>query len=225
MHFEIKNLFVGKSKEYKLTNRVLNSAYEKEIQNEIYVSKLGVKNDEQVDKKNHGGLDRAVCIYSQGSYDFLEEKFNINLKECSFGENITLENCSDSDICIGDIFSCGETLLEVSQPRTPCFVISKVTGIKDLTRTLVQECKTGFLLRTIKEGKISKSDSFNLEKRVNKNYSIEFISKCYLNPVKYEKEVLELLKINSLAQDYKDSLKSRLERKTVGIEEFQKDII
>ncbi len=225
MHFEIKNLFTGKSKEYKLTNRVLNSAYEKEIQNEIYVSKLGVKNDEQVDKKNHGGLDRAVCIYSQGSYDFLEEKFNIKLKECSFGENITLENCSDSDICIGDIFSCGETLLEVSQPRIPCFVISKVTGIKDLTRTLVQECKTGFLLRTIKEGKISKSDSFNLEKRANKNYSIEFISKCYLNPVKYEKEVLELLKVDSLAQDYKDSLKSRLERKTVGIEEFQKDII
>ncbi|WP_424688363.1 MAG: MOSC domain-containing protein [Halarcobacter ebronensis] len=225
MHFEIKNLFIGKSKEYKLSNRVLNSAYEKEIQNEIYVSKLGVKNDEQVDKKNHGGVDRAVCIYSQGSYDFLEEKFNINLKECSFGENITLENCSDSDICIGDIFSCGETLLEVSQPRIPCFVISKVTGIKDLTRTLVQECKIGFLLRTIKEGKISKSDSFNLEKRANKNYSIEFISKCYLNPVKYEKEVLELLKVDSLAQDYKDSLKSRLGRKTVGIEEFQKDII
>ncbi|RXJ76422.1 hypothetical protein CRV03_09980 [Arcobacter sp. F155] len=225
MHFVIKNLFVGKSKEYKLSNRVLNSAYKKEAQNEIHVSKLGVKNDVQVDKKNHGGVDRAVCIYSQGSYDFLEEKFDIKLKECSFGENITLENCSDSDIYIGDIFSCGETLLEVSQPRVPCFVISKVTGIKNLTKTLVQECKTGFLLRTIKEGKISKGDSFNLEKRVNTKYSIEFISKCYLNPIKYEKEVLELLKIDSLAQDYKDNLKSRLERKIVGIEEFQKDVI
>lgn len=114
--------------------------------------------------------------------------------------------------------------MEVSQPRVPCFVISKVTGIKNLTKILVQECKTGFLLRTIKEGKVLKSDCFKLEKRVNTNYSIEFISKCYLNPVKYEKEILELLRIDSLAQDYKDSLKSRLERRAVGIEEFQKDV-
>lgn len=223
---KIKNLFIGKSKNYNLNNmKHLKSAYKKEIQKELYITKDGVRNDEQGDKKNHGGVDRAVCIYLENSYKFLEDKYSIKLNECSFGENITLQNFNDSDIYVGDIFSCGETLLEVSQPRIPCFVISYITKVENLTKKLVEDCKTGFLLRVIKEGSVLQTDSFKLEKRVNNKFSIEYISKCYLEPQNYKNEIKELLEEKSLADAYKEALKNRLENSISGIEEFQKDII
>lgn len=225
MEIKIKSLFTGKSKDYDTKTKRLKTAYKKEIQKEIYITKDGVKYDEQADKKNHGGLDRAVCVYLENSYKFLEDKYSIKLNQCSFGENITLQNCFESDVFIGDVFSCNETLLEVSQPRIPCFVISYITKVENFTKNLVEDCKTGFLLRVIKEGSVLQTDSFKLEKRVNNKFSIEYISKCYLEPEKYKNEIEELLEEKSLADAYKGALKNRLENCISGIEEFQKDII
>jgi len=222
----IKKIYVGKEKEFKKKSGLFNSSYIKEeVKDKISVNFFGLENDTQADKKSHGGKDRAVCIYSQSSYDSLASKYNILLEECMFGENITLLDSCEEEICIGDIYSCADAVFEVSQPRLPCWKISYITGIRNLTSLVVKEAKTGFFLRVLKEGHISSEDNFSLVKRVNPNISIAHINRCYYDAKNNQEEIERILKIPELAKDYQISLKKRYKDKKQGIELFQRDKI
>lgn len=103
-----------------------------------------------------------MCVYSARYYDFFKTKHNFELPDCAFGENLTIENIDDSDICIGDRFQSGEVVFEVSQPRQPCWKVSSIIGIKNLTSLVAKEHKTGFYFRVIKSSKMSMSDNLEL---------------------------------------------------------------
>lgn len=102
--------------------------------------------DTQSDKIHHGGIDKAVCVYSQKYYPYFREKYDLKLPKCAFGENFTIEDLDDSEVCLGDKFQCGEVIFEVSQPRQPCWKISSVSGIKSLTALIVKNIKQDFIL-------------------------------------------------------------------------------
>jgi MOSC domain-containing protein YiiM len=221
---KIKKLYVGKEEEFQKKSGLFNSSYrKKEVKDKIFVNFLGLKNDNQSDKKSHGGKDRAVCVYNQSSYDFFKVKYNLSLQECMFGENITLLECSDDDICLGDIYSCGDALFEVCQPRLPCWKISFITGIKNLTSLVVKESKTGFQLRVLREGEISFNDDFSLIERKNPNISISYINRCYFDAKNNQEKIKIILKIPQLADAYRIALEKRYINKEEGIEVFQKD--
>lgn len=224
MKISIQNIFQGKEKEYERKTSSFLSAYEKDdVKEKVFVNTLGLEKDSQGDKKSHGGEDRAVCVYSQNSYDFFRKEYDIDLKVGSFGENITLENIGDEDICLGDIFICGDALFEVCQPRLPCWKISFLTGIKNLTSLVVKEGKTGFQLRVLKEGFISKDDEFILIERKHKSISIALINRCYFDAKNYQEEIKSILQIPQLAKAYKKALEKRYVNKSVGIAKFQED--
>ena len=183
----------------------------------------GLEEDNQSDKEVHGGVQRALCVFTQGSYDFFKKKHNINLPTCALGENITLLDCDDKDICLGDRFSCGEAVFEVSQPRQPCWIISSILGIKKLTALIVKEGRSGFYLRVIKEGKICKEDEFKLQIRKYEKLNIEYINKCYYNAKENHEEIKEILEVPELSPFYRDDLLKRYKNKEYGLESFQKD--
>lgn len=221
----IEKIYIGKEQNFNSKSKTFKSSYKKsEVKDKIFISFLGLKDDSQSDKKLHGGRDRAVCVYNQSSYEFLRNKYKISLDECAFGENITLKNASDEDICLGDTFSCGEAIFEVCQPRLPCWKISFITGIKNLTSIVVKEAKTGFQLRVLKEGFISFEDKFSLLTRANKNISIAHINRCYFDARNNQENIEEILKVPQLAKSYKTALEQRYKNKEKGIEFFQKDI-
>lgn len=224
MQISIKSIFQGKEKEYKRKKSSFLSAYKKdELKEKVFVNTLGLELDSQGDKKSHGGEDRAVCVYTQKAYYFFKNEYDIDLEIGSFGENITLEDLGDEDICLGDIFTCGDALFEVCQPRLPCWKISFLTGIKNLTSLVVKEGKTGFQLRVLKEGFISKDDEFILIERKHKNISIAFINKCYFDAKNYQEEIKSILQIPQLAKAYKKALEKRYVNKSFGIAKFQED--
>jgi len=224
MKLGIKDIYVGSEKTFKKKDSDFKSSYEKQkINEDIFVDTLGFKNDTHSDKISHGGKDRALCVYTQGAYDFLNNKYKINLKECSFGENITLENCDDSDICLGDIFICANAVFEVCQPRLPCWKISFISRIKNLTSIVVKEGKTGFQLRVLKKGKICKNDEFILQERKYPHISIEFINKCFYNAKENEENIKKILDIEILAIAYKKILEKRYLNKSIGITNYQED--
>ncbi|WP_121627137.1 MOSC domain-containing protein [Poseidonibacter antarcticus] len=224
MRLRIKNIYVGSEKTFKKRDTSFKSSYEKQkINDDIFVTTLGLKADTQSDKISHGGKDRALCVYTQGAYNFFKDKYKLDLKECAFGENIILENCDDSDICLGDIFTCSNAVLEVCQPRLPCWKISFISEIKNLTSIVVKEGKTGFQLRVLKEGEISKNDKFILQERKYPNISIEFINKCFYNAKENQENIRNILKIEVLASAYKKTLEKRYLNKSIGITKYQED--
>ena len=224
MNFKIKDIYTGREKTFNKRDSSFASSYKKQIViGNIFINTLGLENDMQSDTKSHGGIDRAICVYTQGGYDFLNNKYDLNLEACSFGENIILDACDDNDICLGDIFTCGEVIFEVCQPRLPCWKISYITGIKNLTALVVKNAKTGFQLRVLKEGTISKNSKFILETRKYPEITIEFINECFYNAKDNQENIKNLLSIEVLATAYKKTLEKRYLNRSFGIERFQED--
>lgn len=225
MVIKIKDIFCGQKQDMDNGKKQYQSSYKKvdlKKQN-YYIDELGFKDDTQSDKEHHGGIDKAVCVYPLESYEFFKKKYNFDLEICSFGENLSIEEFSDADICLGDVFRCGEVLFEVSQPRQPCWKISSIVGIKSLTSLVVKDFKTGFYLRVIEKGFIKKGDSLILEQRKHGKLTIEFINKCAFNAKDNQENIKEILESKSLALAYRTSLLKRYKNKESGLQEWQKD--
>ena len=224
MVYKIKDIYAGHEQTFEKKQKTYKTSYKKQpILTSQYVNSLGLENDMQSDKENHGGEDKAICVYTQGSYDFFKEKHNIELPTCALGENITLLDGEDRDFCLGDRFSCGEAIFEISQPRQPCWIISSILGIKKLTALIVKEGKSGFYLRVIKEGKISPNDEFKLLERKNEKLNIEYINRCYYNAKEHQEEIKELLECTELSASYRADLEKRYKNQEVGLENYQID--
>ena len=153
MDIFVKDIFCGKEQKIDhFKRKEFNSSYQKEpLNNDTYsITETGFTLDQQSDRENHGGVDKAICVYNFEYYKHLEDKYNISLPQCAFGENLSIQGASDADICLGDRFQYGEVILEVSQPRQPCWKISAILGIKSLTSIVVKEHKTGFYFTDIR---------------------------------------------------------------------------
>ena len=87
----------------------------------ILLTEEGLQGDEQADRKNHGGHDKAVLVLPSSTY----MRFEIEHPYGFLGDNLTLEGIDESEVCLGDRFQIGTTLLEVSQPRSPCWKLDQ----------------------------------------------------------------------------------------------------
>lgn len=224
---DIKQIYCGNVEDINDGKRKLyRSAYRKKKMDphkSLFVNHVGFIDDMQGDRVNHGGADKAVCVYSQKYYDYFKKIHNLELTECAFGENITILDLDDSDVCIGDQFKCGEVIFEVSQPRQPCWKISSVTGIKNLASLVVKEYKTGFYLRVIQEGFISTDAPLELIVRNYPEFTIEFVNQCAFNAKDNQENIKEILACEKLAKAYYESLLRRYKFKEHGIQDWQED--
>jgi len=116
----------------------------------VFVGRLGLAGDIQADKSVHGGVDKAVYAYPLDHAAFWQQH-GVEQAPGTFGENLTLEGLDEETVAIGDRFRVGEALLEVSEPRGPCYKLDMHlrTGAAGLM-TISGRC--GFYLRVIEEG-------------------------------------------------------------------------
>ena len=139
----------------------------KEPTEEAFLSKDGFLGDDVADLKHHGGPDRAVCVYSYEHYALWEEEFQTTLPASTFGENITVTNMLERDVCIGDTYQLGEAIIQVTQARVPCSTISKRLGIPGILPRIVATGYTGYLCRVLQEGTVRQDSKITLSKSVH----------------------------------------------------------
>lgn len=221
MQIEIDSIYCGESKVFNTAKgKKFDSSYQKKaLQHPSYnINEMGFILDTQSDTENHGGVDKAICVYSLEDYAFLENKYDISLPDCAFGENLSIRGINDSDVCLGDQFAYGEAIVEVSQPRQPCWKISSVTGIKKLTAMVVKEYRSGFYLRVLKGGKVTLNDKLILLNRSYPEYTIAYINKIAFNAKNHQEEIKEVLNCEVMAEAYRDSLQKRYKEKEQGLQ-------
>jgi MOSC domain-containing protein YiiM len=130
--------------------------------------------DGQADLVNHGGVDKAVNVYAIEHYPYWREKLNIpSLTNGAFGENFTVEGLLETEVCIGDTFTLGEAIVQVSQPRQPCWKLTMKWHIKDLALQVERNGKTGWYFRVLKEGNVCGGDELKLTERPFPQWTIE----------------------------------------------------
>lgn len=141
----------------------LTGYFKKPVNQSAFLGIDGVKNDTVIDKIHHGGKDKACYLYSCNHYNFWKKKYaNLNWDFGMFGENLTIEGLDESQLRIGDVYSIGDALIQVSQPRQPCYKM----GIKFNDPNIVPEFRDapypGVYVRVLKEGHVNNGDEFHL---------------------------------------------------------------
>lgn len=129
------------------------------VDGRVHVGRLNLDGDGQADLRVHGGPDKAVYAYPAEHYaTWAAELGRDDLVVGIFGENLTVEGASEGDALIGDRLRIGTALLEVSQPRLPCFKLGMRIGDPGFLRTFLRSGRTGFYLRVVEEGELGAGD-------------------------------------------------------------------
>lgn len=131
----------------------------------VVINHFGIAGDEQADLGLHGGLDKAVYAYPLEHYAFWAAHQLKALKRTgplppgSMGENLTLTGLLEKDIWVGDRLLIGDTVLEVTEPRTPCFKLGVKMGFAHAVKLMAQSGATGFYMRVLQPGSIIRGDA------------------------------------------------------------------
>ncbi len=146
--------------------------------------------DRQADQVNHGGLEKAVCVYPFEHYPYWNRQLGRDLKPGAFSENLTVLGAIETEVCVGDVFRIGEAMVQVSQPRMPCAKLAGKNGSKMLPKLIADTGYTGFYVRVLSEGLVAVGDSFDLLRAHPDRIAIADV-----NSIIYEKSnELELIK-------------------------------
>jgi MOSC domain-containing protein YiiM len=172
----------------------------------------GFEGDGQADLLNHGGVDKAVCVYPFDHYAHWEELFGRPLEPASFSENLTVSGATEDEVCIGDVFGVGEAVVQVSQPRTPCGKLAGKNRQRLLTRWVAQSGYTGFYMRVLSEGLVSKGDAFQPIERHPECISVTAVDDIAFGRSEVEGLIQRLANLPEFGADGRALFAERLER-------------
>ncbi len=145
------------------THQTALTAYNKKptINNLVFLTFNGFLGDTVVNTKYHGGNDKAICCYNADRFAYWQNSLGFNMQPGAFGENLTLTGNAalEENVFIGDRYQLGQSVVEVSEPRGPCYMIGIRYNYKKFPLLCQQTGYTGFYLRTIKEGNVGVNDS------------------------------------------------------------------
>jgi MOSC domain-containing protein YiiM len=129
----------------------------------VRITREGLAGDAQADRRVHGGPEKAVHHYAGENYAALAERFPriaASLVVGSIGENISTFGLDETTVCIGDVFRVGSAVLQVSQPRRPCWKIDARYELAGITAYIVESGRTGWYYRVLEEGVAAPGDAF-----------------------------------------------------------------
>lgn len=114
---------------------------------------INLAGDDQADRTVHGGPDKAVyCYPSEHAADWQADGFAI--EPGGVGENAVVAGARETDVRIGDTFRWTDAVVQISQPRAPCFKFQLLTGRKDAGPRMIATGRSGWYLRTITPGEV-----------------------------------------------------------------------
>lgn len=130
----------------------------------VRLGRLGFPGDEHV-YEGHGGPDMAALVYSADHYPFWRG-LGLDLPGAgAMGENLTVSGLAETEVFLGDTFEVGAAVIQVCQPRSPCYKLAARYGRKDMAVQLQSSGRTGFLVRVLEEGDVAAGDEVRLRER------------------------------------------------------------
>jgi len=139
----------------------------------IWLGATNLTGDEQADLTHHGGPHKAVCVYPAIHVAYWRDQLQLpKLWWGDFGENFTVSGLTEQDVCIGDVWSAGDVLVQVSQPRQPCWKLARRWDIKDLAMRVQQAGFTGWYFRVLEQGLVQRGMPLQLVGRTQPEWTV-----------------------------------------------------
>jgi len=182
------------------------------VNTSLYLSVDGLAGDECADKLHHGGLERALHQYPAEHYAYWQQKYNTDnaWQAAGMGENISSIGMTEQTVCLGDRYQWGEAIIEVSQPRSPCFKLNKRWGIENLSVDMQDISRSGWLYRVIQPGMVSVNEPLELIDRVTNAMSITAVCETFFGDPLNNEKLLVLKKQSRLSDSWMEKIVQRL---------------
>ena len=182
----------------------------------VWAGATNIAGDQQADRKNHGGLDKAVLAYSADHYPYWRQHLGLpELPLGAFGENLSISGLEESTVCIGDQWRAGKVLFEISQPRQPCWKLCRRWNIPDLAKQVIQNGRSGWYLRVREEGELTAGVALELAVRPLPNWTVARANRALYHEPDNVAGMEELANLPQLSHAWREELLERIARRAL----------
>ena len=201
---------VGRVRAFEFNGHPAQSAiWKSPVVGRVAARGVNLEGDDQADRKAHGGPDKAIYAYAVEDVRWWERELGGSLQHGHFGENLTTEGIGVNEALIGDRWEVGTTLLEVSEPRVPCWRLGVRMDDKSFVRRFTEALRPGAYLRILVEGFVGAGDRIRVVERPDHGVSIRDVFRIYSRD---REEAERLLAIPGISESWKAWAKSLLRR-------------
>jgi MOSC domain-containing protein YiiM len=202
----LKPEYLGQFRGHAITSGIAKRPVTAEY---LWLDSLNLEGDAQADLEVHGGPDKAVYAYPSEHLPAWAAELGQELGPAPFGENLSTAGGTEDDVCIGDRWYWGDAVLEVCQPRSPCFKLTMHRGRGDIGRLLRKSNRTGWYLRVLQEGRVPVAGPIRVEPHPM-GATVSVMNEA-TKPGEAPVDVIQaLLAVEPLAMEWKLFLASRL---------------
>lgn len=198
----VASINVGEIREVRTGRRTITTAIWKHpVPGPVSVAGVNLAGDDQADRTVHGGPDKAVYCYALEDTEWWENELGRELGPGAFGENLSLRGAEVSDAKVGERWAIGTTLLEVRQPRLPCFKLGLRHGDPRLPKRFANAGRPGAYLGIVTPGVISPGDRIEIVARPTHAITVALVAHAYLHD---HRRAAELLAAPALPESWRD---------------------
>ncbi|MFT5306848.1 MAG: MOSC domain-containing protein YiiM [Flavobacteriales bacterium] len=184
--------------------------YKSPVNTPILLEETDVQNDHVVDRKYHGGIDKACYIYGANHYPFWKEKYPLaDMSFGAFGENITFEVIDETKLHIGSRYQLGAAIVEIASSRQPCFKLGIRIGNPIVVRDFAQNSYSGVYLRVVKSGTVSLTDEMTTLDIKDNNITVAELHSLFSTERSNKALGLKAFHTAELAESFKADLKKQ----------------
>ena len=189
---------------------VQTAIFKEPVAGAVAIRKLNLAGDQQADLTVHGGSEKAVYVYPVEHYEYWWKQLpDISFSWGAFGENLSTEGLSEDTVGIGDLLRAGSAILQVTQPRMPCYKLQFRFNRDDMIKRFLVSGRSGFYLSVIKQGDVSAGSSLDLLDRDPDSVTIGDIVRLYLGQARDSELLQRATSVSSLPENWKTQLRLR----------------
>lgn len=181
MEMKVISVNIGKMKKVQWKNKTYETGiYKFPVKESIFLGKEDVVGDAVIDRNYHGGFDKAVYAYSEDHYIFWKKLYpDLEFNYGMFGENLTISNLLEEEICVGSIYQLGGAKIQVTKPRQPCVKLGIRFQDAKVIKQFWNSTKSGIYFKVLETGKVAINDVLILLEEAKNTPSIAevFLSK------------------------------------------------
>ena len=171
----VKSVNIGEKKVLNYKGKIVETGiFKYPVEGSIFLGEEDVEKDAVIDRRYHGGIEKAVYAYSENHYEYWKQLYpNLDWQYGMFGENLTISNLDEKNIHVGNTYQLGEVILEVTKPREPCFKLGLRFGTQAILKQFWNSSMSGVYFKVLKTGNVSVGDALVLIKQSKTNQQLQ----------------------------------------------------
>src|SRR5581483_6611436 len=209
---------VGQPQEVFLGDKVvLTSIFKKPIEGRVAVRRHNLAGDRQADLRVHGGPYKAVYAYASEHFPYWAAELpEMELPWGAFGENLTLSGLTEETAFIGDQFRVGSAVLQITQPRMPCFKLGIRFQRSDMVKRFWRSGYAVIYFAITEEGALETGDELELVHRDAGGVSLADVVRLYKGQTDDE-QLFERMSRAPLRGSWKQEIRERWAERSLSL--------